>query len=208
MPDIISAIGVVGTPPSLTIVSNGLARLTFRLGSTHRKFNREANGWENGETNWYTVVAFRRLAENAGSSLAKGDRVVVTGRLKVDDWENGGKHGTTVELLADGIGHDLAFGTSTFTKGAAITPIRTESSDAPAGDAALQSSERPAVDSGGWALPGGANAGSSSEPAIAEAGVTADGGRNTDVAIDTEPRTDRPEAGRSEFSPEMVETPF
>lgn len=208
MPDIISAIGVVGTPPSLTIVSNGLARLTFRLGSTHRKFNREANGWENGETNWYTVVAFRRLAENAASSLAKGDRVVVTGRLKVDDWENGGKHGTSVELLADGIGHDLAFGTSTFTKGAAITPIRAEPSDASAGDAALQAPEPPAVDSGGWALPGGATAGSSSDTTPAEAGLAADEGEEADAAIDTEPRTDRPEAGRSEFSPAMVETPF
>ncbi|HEY0260710.1 MAG TPA: single-stranded DNA-binding protein [Lacisediminihabitans sp.] len=153
MPDTISATGVVGTPPALAIVGDGLARLTFRLGSTQRKFNREASGWENGETNWYTVVAFRRLAEHGSQSLNKGDRVVVSGRLRVNEWEKDGRHGTTVQLIADAIGHDLTFGTSTLAK-AASGPART-GPDETAGGSTPERTERGAVDADGWAVPGG-----------------------------------------------------
>lgn len=158
MPDIISATGVVGTPPSLTIAGSGLARLTFRLASTQRKYNKEASSWENGETNWYTVVAFRRLAENAERSLAKGQRVVVTGRLRVNEWERDGGRVVSVELIADGIGHDLAFGTSVYTRSASTAPASL-SDTAGHADAGVGpgggSAPKPQVDAGGWALPGG-----------------------------------------------------
>ena len=162
MPDTISATGVVGTPPTFSIVGNGLARLTFRLGSTQRKFNREASGWENGETNWYTVVAFRRLAENSSHSLSKGDRVVVTGRLRVNEWEREGRRGTAVELIADGIGHDLTFGTTTYSKSASpAAPQVTAPGDVETAEPPMTAA---AVDSGGWALPGGTgDAGESDE---------------------------------------------
>ncbi len=48
--------------------------------------------------------------------IAKGQRVVVTGRLRVRDWESGDRTGTTVELDADAIGHDLSWGTAVFTR--------------------------------------------------------------------------------------------
>ena len=169
MPDIISATGVVGTQPAMAVVGNGLARLTFRLASTQRKFNREASGWENGETNWYTVVAFRRLAENASRSLAKGDRVVVTGRLRVSEWEREGRHGISVDILAEGIGHDLLFGTSRYSKNPSATPAQNEqSADGPSSDA---SSAQAKVDADGWALPGGSaeTGGDSAEPSLSTA---------------------------------------
>lgn len=156
MQDIVSAVGVVGSDPTLMMVGNGLARLTFRLGSNQRRFNRDGNSWENGETNWYSVVAFRRLAENGAKSLSRGDRVVVTGRLKVNEWERDGRHGISVELLADGIGHDLMFGTTVYTKNSAAAP---GVSPAPVPIGAAATPERApdvsAVDADGWALPGG-----------------------------------------------------
>ena len=66
--------------------------------------------------NWYTVVGFRRIAENMAASLEKGNRVVLQGRLRVRDWDNGEKTGTTVEIEAIGIGHDLSWGTSVFER--------------------------------------------------------------------------------------------
>jgi len=65
---------------------------------------------------WFTVTAFRRLAENAAASLEKGDRVIVQGRLRVRPWESGEKSGISVEIDADAIGHDLAWGTTVFSR--------------------------------------------------------------------------------------------
>jgi single-strand DNA-binding protein len=89
---------------------------SFRLASSHRKFDRNQNKWIDGETNWFTVTAFRQLAINSAGSVAKGDRVIVTGKLRVRDWDNGERAGTSVEIEADGLGHDMTWGSSVFTR--------------------------------------------------------------------------------------------
>ena len=72
--------------------------------------------WVDGETNWYTITSFRTLAINTATSISKGDRIVVSGTLRIRDWDNGERVGTSVELEASNIGHDLVWGTSTFTR--------------------------------------------------------------------------------------------
>ena len=94
---------------------------SFRLASTQRRYDRGAQKWIDGETNWYTVTAFRQLAVNVVGSVNKGQRVVVNGKLRVRDWESGDRAGTTVEIDADALGHDLAWGTSVFTRSVAST---------------------------------------------------------------------------------------
>jgi single-strand DNA-binding protein len=81
-----------------------------------RRFDREKMKWVDGETNWYTVTAFRTLAVNAAGSIDKGDRVIVAGDLRVRDWDNGERAGTSVEIEATHLGHDLAWGTSTYIR--------------------------------------------------------------------------------------------
>jgi single-strand DNA-binding protein len=49
-------------------------------------------------------------------SISKGDRILVMGRLRVRDWDNGERAGTSVELEAESIGHDLVWGSTTFTR--------------------------------------------------------------------------------------------
>jgi single-strand DNA-binding protein len=72
--------------------------------------------WVDSDVNWFTVSAFRQLAANISQSISKGERVVVTGRIKVRDWDNGERSGTSVEVEASAIGHDLTFGTATFER--------------------------------------------------------------------------------------------
>jgi single-strand DNA-binding protein len=67
-------------------------------------------------TNWFTVTAFRQLAINLAGSINKGERVVVTGELKVRDWGTGELSGTSVEIVAFTVGHDLRYGTAQFTR--------------------------------------------------------------------------------------------
>lgn len=116
MNDSLSTRGVVATVPNHIVTSEGLPITSFRLASSQRKFNRSTQSWENGDTNWFTVTAFRQLATNIAACVSKGDRIVVSGRLSVRDWESGDRSGTVVEVDADAVGHDLTWGTATFSR--------------------------------------------------------------------------------------------
>ncbi|MBF4462219.1 MULTISPECIES: single-stranded DNA-binding protein [unclassified Rathayibacter] len=116
MTDTLTVIGVIGTEPRSIDTANGTAMTSFRLASAQRRYDRGEQRWVDVSTNWYTVNAFNGLAGNALGSLARGDRVIVTGRLAVRSWEAGGKSGTDVTVNAEGIGHDLAWGTTSFSK--------------------------------------------------------------------------------------------
>jgi single-strand DNA-binding protein len=86
------------------------------------------------------VTGFRQLAINAAASIEKGQRVVVTGRLKIRDWENGDRTGTTIEIEADAIGHDLSWGSTVYTRSVSTATAVTEAAP---GDAA-ETAEAPA----------------------------------------------------------------
>ena len=114
MTDTITLTGIVGSDPRHHVTSQGLAITSFRFASRHRYFDRVKGAWEDGETNWYTVSAFRQLAVNTSLSVRKGERLVVRGRLRQREWNNGTKSGTSVEIEADSIGHDLSWCVTTY----------------------------------------------------------------------------------------------
>jgi single-strand DNA-binding protein len=123
MTDTITLTGLVATQPRHLVTGEGLPITSFRLASTQRRFDRTQNRWVDGETNWYTITGFRQLAVNIVGSIQKGERVVVTGRLRIRDWIAGEKAGTTIEVDADAIGHDLSWGTSTFVRSISAATI-------------------------------------------------------------------------------------
>ncbi|NBW73455.1 MAG: single-stranded DNA-binding protein [Microbacteriaceae bacterium] len=108
--------GLVATTPRHLVTQDGLPITSFRLACAIKKFDRTKNKWIDAETNWFTVTSFRQLAVNAATSISKGDRVLVIGRLRVRDWDNGERAGTSVEIEAESVGHDLVWGTSTFVR--------------------------------------------------------------------------------------------
>lgn len=112
----ITLTGVVATEPRLIVTSAGLSICSFRLASTNRRYDTEQEKWVDGETNWFTVTCFRNLASNVAGSLSKGDRVLVSGWLRVREWETGESKGTNVEVEADSVGHDLSWGTTVLTR--------------------------------------------------------------------------------------------
>jgi single-strand DNA-binding protein len=116
MSELISVAGLVATTPRHLVTQDGLPITSFRLASSQRRFDRSQNKWIDGETNWYTVTGFRQLAINASTSVSKGDRIVVAGKLRVRDWDNGERAGTSVEIEAESIGHDLSWGSAVFTR--------------------------------------------------------------------------------------------
>ena len=62
------------------------------------------------------MTAFRSLGINLANSLEKGHPVVVYGRMRINQWTNGERTGTTVEIDAYNVGHDLTRGQSTFVR--------------------------------------------------------------------------------------------
>ena len=108
--------GLVATTPRHLVTQEGLPITSFRLASSKRRFDRTKKIWVDGETNWFTITSFRQLAINSAASISKGDRIVVAGRLKVRDWDNGERSGTSVEVDAESLGHDLVWGTAEFSR--------------------------------------------------------------------------------------------
>lgn len=97
--------------------AGGVPVASFRVATAPRRFSRRCEQWVDGETQWYTVQAWRGLAENAARSLRRGDPVLVHGRLTVHTWTtNAGVETTTLEVDALHLGHDLTRGHSSFTR--------------------------------------------------------------------------------------------
>jgi single-strand DNA-binding protein len=109
-------VGNVATDLRSATSQAGVPITSFRLASTTRRFER-GKGWSDVDTLYVTVIAWRALAENVAASFAKGDPIVVSGRLRVRQWSaDDGRSGTAVELEAHAAGHDLQRGVSRFER--------------------------------------------------------------------------------------------
>jgi len=111
-----TVVGNLASEVSLRTTASGKAFASFRIASNPRKFNRATNQWVDSDPNYLTVACWGALAENVQDSLKKGDPVVVSGKLKIRQWQDGDKSGTAVEVEAQAVGADLARGTSTFKR--------------------------------------------------------------------------------------------
>lgn len=135
MTDTITVTGLVATEPRHIETTGGLTITSFRLASNQRRFDRSQNAWIDGDTNWYTVTAFRQLGMHVASSVRKGERVVVTGRLRQREWQSEQGKGLTIEIDAEAVGHDLTFGRASFSRtlkaAAASGPEGTDGRDEP-----------------------------------------------------------------------------
>jgi single-strand DNA-binding protein len=116
MNDTITVCGIVATDPRHLVTETGIAITSMRLASPSRRWDRANSVWTNGPTNWFTVTAFRSLAANVHKSVKKGDRILVTGRVRIRTWERDGRGGTSVEIDAEALGQDLAWGISNWIK--------------------------------------------------------------------------------------------
>ena len=94
---------------------NGVNVANMRVASTPRI--KRKGTWMDGDTTWYSVSAWRGLADNIAESVKKGDAVIVHGRLRSDAWEReDGQISNTLLVEASLVGHDLYRGTSVFLR--------------------------------------------------------------------------------------------
>ena len=150
MADTITVLSNIATAPERGSTSAGIATLSFRMATNHRRQD-STGAWVDASTNWFEVKAYRALAENAAASLSKGDAVIVTGWLRLREWENKeGRRNLSVEIDADSIGPDLRRGRGIFHRTAHLgspEPTDAETSGLAAVGAAAGSGDA-------WATPG------------------------------------------------------
>lgn len=93
-------IGNVGTDPEMRFTPSGNPVTSFRL-ATSRVYT-TSDGERKQETEWFTIVAWKKLAENCNQFLTKGQRVYVEGNLRTRNWEGrDGQKRTSVEVVAN-----------------------------------------------------------------------------------------------------------
>lgn len=84
-------IGNVGTDPEMRYTPNGNAVTSFRLATTRTYSGQD--GERRQETEWFTITAWNKLAEQVNQFLSKGRQAYVEGRLRSRQWE--GRDGQT-----------------------------------------------------------------------------------------------------------------
>ena len=84
-------IGNLGADPEMRYTASGDAMTSFRV-ATNRTYTTR-DGDRHDETEWFSVITFRQLAERVSQYLTKGQKVYVEGRLRGRSWD--GQDGKT-----------------------------------------------------------------------------------------------------------------
>lgn len=96
----ITIVGRVGSEPE-TVGSNGLR---FRVATNDRVKNDTTGEWEDKNTSWWTVKAWRTLAEQSKQVIKKGMEVIIVGKIYEESWtDKEGTKRTSYEINADSI---------------------------------------------------------------------------------------------------------
>jgi single-strand DNA-binding protein len=107
----VTLVGNLTRDPELRFTQSGQAIATFGM-AVNRRY--QQNGEWQEKVSFFNVVAWAQLGENAASSLQKGSRVIVTGRLEQREYESrDGDKRNVVEIVADEVGPSLRWATAT-----------------------------------------------------------------------------------------------
>jgi len=113
----ITVIGNITGDPELRFTPSGAAVANFTVASTPRQFDRQSNEWKDGETLFMRCSVWRDAAENVAESLARGTRVIVSGRLTSRSYTTKeGEKRTVVEMEVDEVGPSLRYATAKVQK--------------------------------------------------------------------------------------------
>src|SRR6266446_1182573 len=104
----ITVVGDLVNDPELRYTPTGVAVANFRVASTPRTFDRQANEWKDGDSLFLTCNVWRQAAENVAESLQRGMRVIVMGRLHQRSYETReGEKRTVFEIEVDDVGPSM-----------------------------------------------------------------------------------------------------
>jgi single-strand DNA-binding protein len=110
----VTLVGNLTRDPELRYTNGGQAVASFGLACNRRY---QQNGEWKEQTSFFNIVAWGQLGENAAQSLAKGARIIVSGRLDQRSYETkDGESKSSVEIVADEIGPSLRWATASIER--------------------------------------------------------------------------------------------
>jgi single-strand DNA-binding protein len=103
--------GRLAAEPELRFGQTGTAVCRLRVVAADRRKNDHTGEWEDGDVLWLDVTAFGKLAENVCESVVKGDLVLVSGKLRTEEWQDkdSGQKRSKVSMIADSVAASLQF---------------------------------------------------------------------------------------------------
>lgn len=102
----VTVVGNLTAEPEIKTTKTGSSVLRVGV-AVNRRWKNKQDEWEE-EVSFFDVNAWGELADNVAASLSKGSRVIVSGRLEQQSWENKeGQKQSKVVLVADDIGVSL-----------------------------------------------------------------------------------------------------
>ncbi|QKY80000.1 ssDNA-binding protein [Gordonia phage Clawz] len=132
----ITIVGNLTADPSLRFDPQGQPQVKFSVAVTRRRYDRHKQDWVDADTTFIVCELWGAPAENVASSLHKGQRVIVSGKLQTKRWTTkNNENRERMELRVDDIGPSLKYGRTTFQKSEYRGPYRDDptpgSNDAP-----------------------------------------------------------------------------
>lgn len=110
-------VGNLTRDPELKFTPNGAPVCDFSIATNRRTFNKQSGHYEDGKTTYIDCTAWQQLAENIAQSVSRGEQVIATGRLDLEQWEtNEGERRQRLKMIAEAAGPGLQYGTTVFTK--------------------------------------------------------------------------------------------
>ena len=96
----VTLVGRIGQNPEP--IGSGIR---LRLATNDRVKNDSTGQWEDKDTSWWTVKAWKSLAEQSKDILQKGQEVIVFGNMREENWtDSNGNKRVSYEIIADSIG--------------------------------------------------------------------------------------------------------
>lgn len=144
----VSLIGVSVSDVRVVTTESGHKMARFRLVCRPRRFDAATGTFTEHDPSFVSVLCWRQLAEHVSASVHKGDQVVVTGRLRVREWEQEGRTRVSVEVDAQSVGLDLTRAPALLQRHTLVPASATSSSATPTPPAEVATSEPTTVASG------------------------------------------------------------
>ncbi len=114
--------GNVVRSPELSITVNGNPFCRFRFASNRGGCHKNGGEKEQPEADFFDVEVWGRQAENLCDTCVAGDRLLVAGRIRYNEWEDGeGLRRSRHIIMADVIALSLEFDTYRIAHGITST---------------------------------------------------------------------------------------
>jgi single-strand DNA-binding protein len=111
----VTLVGNLVADPELRYTKGGTAVVDCRV-AVNRRWNKDGE-WEE-ETSFFDVTVWSEMGEHVSESLSTGNRVVVTGRLEEQRWEDkeSGEPRRKIVVIADEVAPSLRWATAEVTR--------------------------------------------------------------------------------------------